>query len=545
MPQKILQFNDQARASLLKGVNIVNDAVSATLGPRGNNVAIDRKWGAPAVIHDGVSVAKEVDLQDPFENMGAQLTKEAAQKTNDAAGDGTTTATVLVQSLVNESLKNIAAGSNAMMLRRGIEKAVRAVVDELKKMSKEVKTPEEVEQIAIISAQDEEIGKMVAKTVNKLGKDSVIAVEESGGTEISVDFKEGMEFDRGFLSPYFVTAPEVQEATVSNPYILVTDKQISQMTEFLPFLEMFMKAQKPTGPDLVIVCENVTGEPLATLLVNKIKGNIRALAVQAPGYGDKRSQILQDIAIVTGARFISTEMKDDFKAITMEDLGRATRVTSTKDSTLIVDGKGDPEKIKERIASIKKELERPNISEFDAEKLKERLAKLTTGIAIINVGANSEAEMKEKKERCIDASNATKAALDEGIVPGGETALLRASGVLSGLNEQNSLNNRDEVIGIDIVRRACEEPFRLLMSNSGYDSGRMAEKLSGTKAPMGIDVIDAQVKDLLKAGIIDPVKVTRSALQNASSTAIMIMTTRVLITEEPEEPKDQKPLAAY
>ena len=534
---KLLKFNDQAKQALMRGVNEVNDAVSATLGPRGNNVAFDRPWGPPTVVHDGVTVAKEVDLVDKFENMGAQLVKEAAQKTNDLAGDGTTTATILAQAIVKGALKNIAAGSNAMMLRRGIDKAVEAVTGCLDTMATKIKTDKEIEQVAVISAQDEQIGKMIAKTVNKLGKDAVITVEEGGTREITVEFKEGMEFDRGFVSPYFITKPEDREATVESPYILITDKRISSMQEFLPFIEMFMKASKPKGPDLVIICEELAGEPLATLIVNKIKGNIRVLVTTAPGYGDKRKSLLEDISIVTGAKFISQELGIKLESITMEDLGKAGRVTSTKDNTLIVDGGGDPLLIEERISSIKNEIEKPDLSEFDKEKLQERLAKLTSGVAIISVGANSETEMREKKERCIDAISATKAALEEGIVPGGLTSLVRAADTI----EIDGLT-REEEIGVEIVGNACQEPFRKLMSNSGFDPGKMLERLLHTKPPFGIDVIDGESKDLIKSGIIDPVKVTKSALRNAASVGIMIMTTSVLIVDKPEE-KDKKPLA--
>lgn len=529
---KILKFGEQAKEALLKGINVVNDAVSSTLGPRGNNVAIDRKWGAPQVVHDGVTVAKEVDLVDPFENMGVQLAKEAASKTNDAAGDGTTTATILVQSIVKEGLRNITAGSNAMMIRRGIEKAVEIVVERLKKMAKEIKTPEEIEQVAIISAQDEKIGQMIAKTINKIGKDGVVTVEESGTTQISVDFKEGMEFDRGFISPYFMTNPVVQEATINNPYILVTDKKISSMIEFLPFLQNFMQADKPQGTDLVIIAEEISGEPLATLIVNRIKGNMRCLAVRAPGFGDRRKDVLEDIAILTGATFISQETGMKIENVTIENLGRAKRVTSVKDSTLIVDGLGESEKIIERIESIKQQLDK-DISDFDKEKLEERLAKLTTGIAIINVGANSEVEMREKKERCVDAIAATKAALAEGIIPGGATSLIRASKVLK--DSLPETMTEEEKVGVNIVYKACQEPFRILMKNSGYDEGKMLNQVENTKEPKGVDVIDGQIKDLLKSGIIDPVKVTRTALQNAASTAVMIMTTNTLITEEPKK----------
>lgn len=529
---KILKFGEEAIESLLRGVGLVSAAVSTTLGPRGNNVAIDRKWGAPIVVHDGVTVAEEIDVADPYENMGVQLVKEAARKTNDRAGDGTTTATVLTKAIVTEALKNIAAGSSAMMLRKGIEAGVERVVSELAKMAKPIKTAEEVESIAIISAQDEQIGRVVAQTVNKLGKDAVIAVEESSTVDISVEYKEGMEFDRGFISPYFITNAETQDAIIENAYILITDKQLSSMQDFLPFIEGFMKAPKAHGHNLIVIGEQVSGEVLATLIVNKIKGVINSLAITAPGFGDKRKKILEDIAILTGGRFISQETGEKLESVTLNDLGRAGKVVSSKDFTRIIDGKGNPDEIKKRIAAIKLESEKPNISEFDKEKLLERLAKLTSGVAVINIGANSEAEMKEKKERAIDAVNATKAALAEGIVPGGLVALLKAADAIK-------LDGTREVeLGEQIVKEACKEPFKTLMTNSGYDAGQMLERLVNTGPNEGVDVIDGLVKDLVKAGIVDPVMVTRSALQNAASAAVMIMTTKVLIAEGPESDKE-------
>lgn len=532
LPKKQLQFGVHATQSLLAGVRKVRKAVGATLGPKGDNVAIDRKWGAPQVVHDGVTVAKEIDLEDPFENMGAQLTKEAASRTNDAAGDGTTTATILVDSIAHEAVKNIAAGNNAMMIRRGIDIAVAKVSEELKTMAKEIKGEKEIEQIAIISAQNEEIGKIVAKTINKLGKDGVVTVEETGRTELTADFKEGMEFDRGFLSPYFITKNDTQEVIIDNPYILITDRKITNLQqEFLPFINEFMKANKPTGPDLVIIADDVSGEPLATLVVNKLKGNIRCVAVKAPGFGDRRKDILEDIAILTGGKFISQDLGMKLENVTIDDLGRAGKVNVIKDATLIIDGKGDKKVLEGRIETIKKELEKTT-NDFDKEKLEERLAKLTTGIAIINVGANSEAEMREKKERCIDAISATRAALEEGIVPGGETALLKASLVL---DDVKGLKD-EEMVGVKIVKEACRAPFLTLMSNSGYNAGQMLERLTVNNQPsFGIDVIDGQIKDMVKAGIIDPVKVPKSALQNAASTAVMIMTTKVNITEIPQK----------
>ena len=537
IPKRQLKFGKEAKELLLEGVDITTSAVSATLGPRGHNVAIDRKWGAPQVVHDGVTVAKEVDLPDPFVNMGAQLTKEAASRTNDAAGDGTTTATILVQSIAREAYKAISAGNNSMMIRRGIEKAVVAVTSELKKMAKEIKTDEETENIATISAQDAEIGKIVAKTMKRIGKDGVVTVDEGKGADIEVDFKEGMEFDRGFISPYFITKTETQEVILEDPYILITDKRIATLqNDFLPFLEMFMK--ESTNKTLLIVAEEVAGEALATLIVNKLKGNIKVVAVKTPGFGDRQQEILEDIAILTGGTVISKDLNTKWENVGIDMLGRAARVNVIKDATLIVDGKGDKGKLEERIESIKETIKKAT-NEFDKEKLEERLAKLTTGIAIVNVGAHSEAEMREKKERCIDAINATKAALAEGVVPGGETALLRASRILDSLESASD----EERVGVGIIKRACEAPFRILMENSGYDAGRMLERLEKTEAPLGIDVIDGELKDLLVAGILDPVKVTKCALEYGASTAVMIMTTNVLICDEPEN-TFEKPLRA-
>lgn len=525
---KILKFDSEAREKLLKGINTLTEAVAATLGPKGRNVAIDRKWGSPNVVHDGVTVAKEIELEDPYENMGAQILKEAASKTNDIAGDGTTTATVLAQAIVSEALKNVQAGANPMVLRRGIDQAVSAVVEELRRMSKKLTTPEEITQVATISAQNEEIGKLISEAITKVGKDGVITVEEGKTMEMSVDYKEGMEFDKGYQSPYFVTDSDKMEASLEDPYILITDKKISAMTDLMPFLEKFVQASKT----LVIIAEEVDGEALATLILNKIRGSFNVLAVSAPGFGDRRKAMLEDLAILTGGTVVSEETGRKLDSIEVEDLGRAGRVTSTKDSTLVVDGKGDKKAINARIAQIRKEIEGTD-SEFDKEKLQERLAKLTGGVAVLNVGAATEVEMKEKKERVIDAVAATKAALDEGIVPGGEVALLRAMVVL----EKIKAANREEQLGVTLVRQALEKPFRRLLQNAGMDEGVALVKVLESKGNMGIDLMDGELKDLVKAGVIDPVKVTRSALQNASSVAIMVMTTNVLITDAPEKEK--------
>lgn len=525
---KILKFDTEAREKLLKGINLLTDAVSATLGPKGRNVALDKKWGAPNVVHDGVTVAKEIELDDPFENMGAQILKEAASKTNDIAGDGTTTATVLAQAIVSEGLKNIQAGANPMTLRRGIEKAVDALVAELSKMSKKITNLEEMNQVATISAQNEEIGRLISEALNKVGKDGVVTVEESKTMQMSVDYKEGMEFDKGYQSPYFVTDSDKMEANLEDPYILITDKKISAMADLMPFLEKFVTVSKT----LVIISEEVEGEALATLVLNKLRGSFNVLAVQAPGFGDRRKQMLEDIAILTGGTVISEETGRKLDSAEIDDLGRSGRVIATKDSTLIVDGKGSKKALEARVSQIKKELAATD-SDFDKEKLEERLAKLAGGVAVINVGAATEVEMKEKKERVIDAVAATKAAIEEGIVPGGEVALLRVSKIL----EKLKADTPEEQLGITLVLKALEKPFRKLVQNAGLDEGVALSKVLAATGNMGIDVMDGQIKDLVKAGVIDPVKVTRTALQNAASVATMVMTTNVLITDKPEPEK--------
>lgn len=522
---KILKFDSEAREKLLKGVNALTEAVSATLGPKGRNVAIDKKWGAPQVVHDGVTVAKEIELEDQFENMGAQLLKEAASRTNDVAGDGTTTATILAQALISEGLKNIQAGANPMILRRGIDKAVLTLVDELKKLSKKLTTQEEIAQVATISAQDSEIGRLISEAIAKVGKDGVITVEEGKTLQMSIDYKEGMEFDKGYASAYFVTDSDRMEANFEDAYILITDKKISSMQELLPFLEKFVQVSKT----LVIIAEEVEGEALATLVLNKLRGSFNVLAVGAPGFGDRRKAMLEDIAILTGGIVISEDTGRKLESVEIDDLGRAGRVTSTKDTTLIVDGKGSKSKIDARINQIKKELDASD-SEFDKEKLQERLAKLTGGVAVINVGAATEVEMKEKKERVIDAVAATKAAIEEGIVPGGEVTLLK---VIQSLDKFKSASS-EEQLGVILVQKALEKPFEKLMENAGLNAGMMMAEVMKAGLNFGVDVNDGQVKDLVKAGVIDPVKVTRSALQNAASVAIMVMTTNVLISEKPE-----------
>src|SRR3989344_5111672 len=509
----------------MRGINTLTDAVATTLGPKGRNVALDKKWGAPSVVHDGVTVAKEIELEDPFENMGAQLIKEAASKTNDVACDGTTTATILAQAIVSEGLKNIQAGANPMILKRGIETAVATLVTELSRMSKKVTTQEEVAQVATISAANSQIGNLIAASLDKVGKDGVVTVEEGRTIEMTVDYKEGMEFDKGYVSPYFVTDSDRMEAHLEDPYILITDKKISAAADFVPFLEKFVQVSK----DLVIIADDVEGEALTLLVLNKLRGSFNVLALKAPGFGDRRKEQLEDIAILTGGRVIAEDTGEKFESVEVTDLGRAGRVTSDKDNSLIVDGKGAKSKIDARISQIKRELTTTD-SEFDREKLQERLAKLTGGVAVIVVGAATEVELKEKKERVIDAVAATKAAIEEGIVPGGEVALIRAGKALANLNLEG-----EEKTGAEIVKRAILKPFNRLMENAGLNAGMMLRDVIDAKNNFGVDANDGKVKDLVLAGIIDPVKVTRTALQNAASVAVMGMTTHVLITDAPEK----------
>ncbi len=529
---KILKFDSEAREKLLKGINTLTEAVATTLGPKGRNVALDKKWGAPNVVHDGVTVAKEIDLEDPFENMGAQLLKEAASKTSDVAGDGTTTATILAKAIVSEGLKCIQAGSNPMILKHGIEKAVIVLVEELRKMSKKISTEAEVAQVATISAADAQIGNLIAESLQKVGKDGVVTVEEGKAMEMVVEYKEGMEFDKGFVSAYFVTDTDKMESSIEDVHILITDKKISSAADLVPFLEKFVAVSK----NLVIIADEVEGEALALLVVNKLRGTFNVLAVKAPGFGDRRKEMLEDIAILTGGQVISEDTGKKFESVEISELGKAGRVTSDKDNTLIVDGKGTKSKIEARIAQIKRELGNSD-SEFDKEKLQERLAKLTGGVAVISVGAATEVELKEKKERVIDAVAATKAAIEEGIVAGGEVALLRAGKVLEGISAEG-----EEKVGAEIVKKALEQPFRILVKNAGMDDGIALSKVMDNQGNMGIDVMDGNLKDLVKAGIIDPVKVTRSALQNAASVAIMVMTTNCLITDKPEPTPPAPPM---
>lgn len=531
---KLLKFDAEAREKLLKGVDILTEAVSSTLGPKGRNVAISKSWGAPSVVHDGVTVAKEIELEDPFENMGAQLLKEAASKTADVAGDGTTTSTILARAMVSESLRAIANGANPMILKKGIELAVNTLVLELKKISKKLITPEEIEQVATISASSEEIGKMISEAIKKVGKDGVITVEEGKSIDTTVDHKEGMEFDKGFLSHYFVTDPNKMEATLDGGVsILITDKKISSSSELVPFMEKFVSGGRKS---LVIIADEIEGEALALLILNKLRGVMDILAISAPGFGDRRKEMLEDIAILTGGRVLSEETGEKLDSVDPEAiLGKALRVTATKDSTLIVGGEGKKSLIEARINQLRVSISQTD-SEFDREKLAERLAKLTGGVAVINVGAATEVELKEKKERVIDAVAATKAAIEEGIVPGGEITLIRIKDSLDTLKVEG-----EEKLGVEIVKNALSEPFKKLMSNAGLDEGLMLAKVSEVKGNLGVDVSDGTIKDLVKAGVIDPVKVTRSALQNASSVSVMLATTNVLIADKPEPPAPPPP----
>ena len=522
---KQLLYSDEARAKLKAGVDKLANAVATTLGPKGRNVALDKKWGSPSVIHDGVTVAKEIELEDPFENMGAQMVKEAASKTNDVAGDGTTTATVLAQAIVQEGLKNITAGANPMILRSGLEKATSAVVEELKKMSKKVKGKQEIAQVAMISGGNDEIGQKIAEALDKVGPDGVVTVEEGKGLSIELDFKEGMEFDRGYVSAYFVTNTERMEASIEEPYILITDKKISSMADLLPMLENFVKVSK----NLVVIADEVDGEALSTLVVNKLRATLNVLAVKAPGFGDRRKEMLADIAILTGGQVVSEDTGRKLESVSVEDLGRADRVTSDKDNTVIVGGKGKKLAIDGRIKQIRSQIVKTT-SDFDREKLEERLAKLAGGVAVINVGAATEVEMKEKKERVNDAVHATKAAVEEGIVPGGGVALLRAGKVLETIKLAG-----DGGVGVDILSRALSAPMRKLVENAGTDSGWVIREVTKAEPNVGYNVLTGEFEDMLKAGIIDPVKVTRSALQNAASIAIMILTTEALVTDIPEK----------
>ncbi|HKC14474.1 MAG TPA: chaperonin GroEL [Patescibacteria group bacterium] len=526
---KQIKYGKEARQSLVSGVNKLADAVVTTLGPKGRNVAIDRKWGAPNVIHDGVSVAKEIDLEDPFENMGAQLVKEAASKTNDVAGDGTTTATLLAQSIINKGVALVDAGSNPMVLKTGIEKAVEAVVAEIKSMAVKIQEGD-VAKVATISAQDEKIGALIAEALQKVGKDGVITVEEGKGLELSIDYKEGMEFDKGYASAYFVTNPEKMEAEIEDPYILITDKKVSSIAEIVPFIENLVKVSK----NLVIIADEIEGEALALLVVNKLKGTFNSLAIKAPGFGDRRKEMLEDIAILTGGVVISEDTGRKFESVTIEDCGRADKVWADKESSRIIGGKGNKTQIQARIAQIKRGIEAAT-SDFDKEKLQERLAKLAGGVAIINVGAATEIEMKDKKERVNDAVAATKAALEEGIVPGGGVTLLRSRRVLEKLKAKTEID--DEKAGIEIIYDSLSEPLKRIAKNAGENENLVLKKIEEMTEidDYGFDVMTGQYKSMIKLGIIDPVKVSRSVVQNAASVGMMVLTTEALVTDIPEK----------
>jgi len=530
MTAKQLAFGDDARQKLLSGVNQLARAVVTTLGPRGRNVALDKKWGTPAIVHDGVSVAKEIELEDPLENMGAQLVKEAASRTNDAAGDGTTTATLLAQQLVAGGMKSVTTGTNPMLMKKGIDQAVAAVVEELKRKKTDVK-PEDWVKVATISAQNEVVGEKIAEALKLVGKDGVVEVEESKGLEIEIEHKDGMAFDKGYISSYFVTNPDRMEAELENPYLLVTDQKISSIQDLVPFLESFVKVSK----NLVILADDIEGEALATLVVNKLRGGFNVLAVKAPGFGDRRKAMLEDIAVLTGATVISGDIGRKLDSVTVEDLGSADRVIATKDETKIVGGKGDKAALSARLSQLKAEISKSD-SDFDKEKLQERLAKLAGGVAVIKVGAASEVELKEVQERVKDAVGATKAAIEEGIVPGGGVALLRAASVIDGLNSDSD----DEQVGFKIVRSALEQPLRWLAKNSGADDGWVVRQVLANKSmTYGFNAATLEFGDMLTMGVLDPVKVTRHALQNAASVASMILTTEALVTEIPESKSDK------
>jgi chaperonin GroEL len=531
MSGKQILFGEDARHALERGVNTLANAVKVTLGPKGRNVVLEKKYGSPTITNDGVTIAKEIELADPFENMGAQLAKEVATKTNDIAGDGTTTATLLAQAMVREGLKNVAAGANPMILKKGIEKAVQTVVEEIKKISKPVGKKEEITHVAAISAADEEIGNLIAEAMEKVGKDGVITVEESKTMGTNLEVVEGMQFDRGYVSSYMVTDTERMEAVLNDPYILLTDKKITLIKDLLPVLEKVVQRGKP----LLIIAEDLEGEALATLVVNKLRGTLNVVAVKAPGFGDRRKAMLSDIAIVTGGEVVSEEVGSTLENVTLEMLGQARQVKVTKDETTIVDGKGDNQEIKSRINQIKVQIDDTS-SDYDREKLQERLAKLSGGVAVIQVGAATETEMKEKKHRIEDALSATRAAVEEGVVPGGGVTLLQIAPVLNELKETG-----DVATGISIVRKALAEPLRLIADNAGLEGSVVVEKVSALPKGQGFNALVGEYTDMVSAGIVDPAKVTRSALQNAASIAGMLLTTECLVAEIPEK---EKPMPA-
>jgi chaperonin GroEL len=532
MAAKAMLYGEQARQKLKRGVDLLTKAVATTLGPKGCNVALDKSWGSPQVVHDGVTVAKEIELEDKFENMGAQLVKEAASKTNDIAGDGTTTSTVLAQALVEAGLRNVSAGANPMMMRAGLEKATDAAIAEIKKLAKQISTKEEKAQVATISAQSKEIGDKIAEAMEKVGDSGVITVDESKGFEIELEYKEGMQFDKGYASAYFVTNPEKMEAIIEDPYLLVTDTKVSNIQDLLPLLESFLKVSK----NLVIISDDVEGEALTTLVLNKLRGTFNVLAVKAPGFGDRRKEMLQDIAVLTGAAYISEEVGRKLDSVKLEDLGRAERVISDKDNTTIVGGKGSEAEIKKRVDLLAAEIDNTK-SDYDKEKLQERLAKLTGGVAVINVGAATESELKEKKLRVEDAVHATKAAVEEGIVAGGGVSYIRLREAIKNLKLEG-----DESTAAKILYEALEKPTRLIVENAGLDSGKVLSELDRRSKDqnnpnLGFNVVTMQYKDMFEDGIIDPAKVVRTALQNAVSVATMILTTECVVADAPERHK--------
>lgn len=533
MAAKQLVYSEEARGTVLKGVDKLANAVKVTLGPKGRNVVLDKKWGSPTITKDGVTVAKEVELEDPFENMGAQMVKEVASKTSDVAGDGTTTATVLAQAIFREGSKNVAAGANPMDLKRGIEKAVEVVVDELKKMSIPVKGKKEISQVGAVSANNDQIiGDLISEAMDKVGKDGVITVEEAKSMETSLEIVEGMQFDRGYLSPYFVTNAERMEVELEDPYILIHEKKISALQDLLPLLEKIAQSGKP----FLIIAEEVEGEALATLVVNKLRGTLKGAAIKAPGYGDRRKAMLEDIAVLTGGKAITEDLGIKLEKVTLDDLGRAKKVIIDKDNTTIVEGAGKKSAIEGRVKQIRVQIDETT-SDYDREKLQERLAKLAGGVAVIHVGASTETEMKEKKARIEDAMHATKAAAEEGIVPGGGVALLRTIPALENLKFKG-----DFQVGINIVKRALEEPIRQIANNAGVEGSVVVEKVKNEKQNVGFNAATDEFEDLVKAGIIDPTKVTRSALQNAASIASLLLTTEAMITEIPEKKEAPAPM---
>lgn len=531
MPAKTLLYDENARRALERGVNKVADAVKVTLGPKGRNVVLDKKWGSPTITKDGVTVAKEIELEDPYENMGAQLCKEVASKTNDVAGDGTTTATVLAQAIVNEGLRFVAAGGNPIAVKRGIDKAVETVIGEIKSISQPIKDKEQVEFVATIAGNDNEIGKHVSEAMDKVGKDGVITVEESRGRETTLEVVEGMQFDRGYISPYFVTDPERMEAVLDNPLILIFEKKISSAQDLLGFLEKAAATRRP----VLLVAEDIEGDALATIVLNKIRGVLQIAAVKAPGFGDRRKAMLEDLATLTAGRFISEDLGTKLENVTIDMLGTAKKVVITKEDTTIIEGAGSKEDVMGRIALIKSQIEKTD-SNYDREKLQERLAKLSGGVAVIKVGASTETELKEKKHRYEDALSATRAAVEEGIVPGGGVTLLLAAGKLKA-----DAVSGDEQTGLLIVKRALEEPLRQISKNAGLEGSVIVEKVRAAKAGHGLNAVSGEIVDLVKAGIVDPAKVTRSTIQNAASIAGLVLTTETLVVEKPEPKKAAAP----